>query len=96
MLTHQQKIDKAFLFQFILASSRARTTRLVKRSSEVKLRERSGGGITAGQVTSAGGGMRGELVRSWALEGRIPEWASSWQPRSDQVSPIRRPADLTK
>ena len=40
MLTHQQKIDKAFLFQLILASSRARTTRLVERSSEVKLREK--------------------------------------------------------
>ena len=64
-----------FLFQFILASSQARTTRLVERSSEVKLREKWG------RNNSRSGdkcrwGDEGEQVGSWALEGRIPEWAS--------------------
>ena len=69
MLTHQQKIDKAFLFQFILASYQARTTRLVGRSSEVKLREkrgrnnsRSGGKCRWGDEGGAGEelGIRGQ------------------------------------
>ena len=59
----------AFLFQFILGSSQDRTTRLVERSSEVKLREkrgrnnsRSGDKCRWGDEGGAGGelGIRGQ------------------------------------